>query len=536
MKRIKGLILVVLLMLFVTACGNTVENPENIEDISVNTDQQDTSTKEQLINEGLGWGAVISFGSYEQDNNLDNGKEPIEWIVLDVQEDQMLLLSKKILDAGYFNENEEDDTIYWDECTLRDWLNQNFVNEAFDVEEQNAVILSQVVTSEDSMYDTEALSNTQDKVFLLSIDEVDQYFKIAWGKSGHFYDNDIKAEATEYAISKGLKSEEQRSAWYLRSTGLYGLNSYSCVTAKGGISTLLRSTENMKGIRPAIWVNFDVDFEILQKEAADTRSNNGIEDLFPAAWEGRYVLEEKENSINVYCKKAYDAGEVNKSLLFSIYRITGDLVLPDDTDLGTYDGDPIQAVVPWEIREFSTDEITEEYTDMIYDVGGIIDVLRDRIAELEHYRQVELYGFDLSLYTTPDASSFVTGVYQLDCGSWSEASKNELLGEYNHTSYLSVAPDGTVYLSLGSHDPIKGTLLMVADESILPEDEPECIIWFEDGIIKPAYYLQLCLTIHGMEDVELKQDALKGLKGSVWTYNWVSDEFWTELSLRGDIG
>ncbi len=145
-------------------------------------------------------------------------------------------------------------------------------------------------------------------------------------------------------------------------------------------------------------------------------------------------------------------------------------------------------------------------------------------------------GYDLSLYTTPDASSFVTGVYQLDCSLWSEKSKNEWLGEYNHTSYLSVSPDGTVYLSFGSQEPIKGTLLMVADESALPEDEPECLIWFEDGIVKPGYYLQMCLTIHGMEEVELRQDAPQGLGGSVWTYNWVSDEFWTEFTFRGDVG
>lgn len=272
----------------------------------------------------------------------------------------------------------------------------------------------------------------------------------------------------------------------------------------------------------------------VQKEAEN--SKNGIEALFPTDWEGRYILVEKEDSIRVYCKKAYETGEKEKSLLFFIYWITGDTILPDDTYLGNYEDYPVEAEVPWDIPTFSTKEVTAEYTDMIYDVGRILDMIEDRLAEEEDSRQVDQHEYDLSLYTTPDASSFATGVYQLDCSSWSEKSKNELLGEYNHTSYLSVAPDGTVYLSFGSQEPIKGTLLMVADESALPEDEPECLIWFVDGIVKPGYYLQMCLTIHGMEEVELRQDAPQGLGGSVWTYNWVSDEFWTEFTFRGDIG
>lgn len=280
------------------------------------------------------------------------------------------------------------------------------------------------------------------------------------------------------------------------------------------------------------------DVDSLQKEKEDT--NGGIEDLFPTDWEGRYILVEKEDSIRVYCKKAYETGEKEKSLLFFIYWITGDTILPGDTYLGTYKGYPVEATVPWDIPTFSTKEVTAEYTDMIYDVGRILDMIEDRLVEEADSYQADQYdsesGYDLSLYTTPDASSFVTGVYQLDCSLWSEKSKNEWLGEYNHTSYLSVSPDGTVYLSLGSQEPIKGTLLMVADESALPEDEPECLIWFENGIVKPGYYLQLCLTIHGMEEVELKQGTREGFDGSVWTYNWVSDRYWTEETFRGDIG
>lgn len=39
-------------------------------------------------------GNVVTYGHYEQDNDTANGKEPIEWVVLDVQGDKALLISK----------------------------------------------------------------------------------------------------------------------------------------------------------------------------------------------------------------------------------------------------------------------------------------------------------------------------------------------------------------------------------------------------------------------------------------------------------
>ena len=44
-------------------------------------------------------GDHIFFGHYEQDNDLNNGPEPIEWRILEVKGDKILLLSEYILDA-----------------------------------------------------------------------------------------------------------------------------------------------------------------------------------------------------------------------------------------------------------------------------------------------------------------------------------------------------------------------------------------------------------------------------------------------------
>ena len=44
-------------------------------------------------------GDCVIFGHYEQDNNTSNGKEDIEWLVLEKEADRMLVISRYVLDA-----------------------------------------------------------------------------------------------------------------------------------------------------------------------------------------------------------------------------------------------------------------------------------------------------------------------------------------------------------------------------------------------------------------------------------------------------
>ena len=46
---------------------------------------------------------TITFGHYEQDNNPDNGPEPIRWIVLEEQDGKQLLFAKDLLDQHRYN-------------------------------------------------------------------------------------------------------------------------------------------------------------------------------------------------------------------------------------------------------------------------------------------------------------------------------------------------------------------------------------------------------------------------------------------------
>lgn len=70
-------------------------------------------------------GDYVFFGAYEQDNNTANGKENIEWLVLEVKDGKALVTSKYALDCKPYNTSYTDVT--WENCTLRRWLNNDFI-------------------------------------------------------------------------------------------------------------------------------------------------------------------------------------------------------------------------------------------------------------------------------------------------------------------------------------------------------------------------------------------------------------------------
>ena len=86
----------------------------------------------------IGIGDTYVFGTYEQDNDLSNGKEEIEWIVLDKEGMSLLLLSKYALVGREYHTPRMAST--WETCNIRPWLNETFLNEAFSPEEQSRII------------------------------------------------------------------------------------------------------------------------------------------------------------------------------------------------------------------------------------------------------------------------------------------------------------------------------------------------------------------------------------------------------------
>ncbi len=160
-------------------------------------------------------GDTYTFGAYEQDNNKKNGKEAIEWIVLDKDGLSLLLVSKQALDCQPYNNSDTDVT--WESCSLRKWLNDTFLNEAFTSAEQKKIQDTEVSADKNPEYLVNPGKDTTDKVFLLSIPEAEQYFST---------DEARKCVPTAYAIAQGAYTSNSDTSggkatcrWWLRSPG-----------------------------------------------------------------------------------------------------------------------------------------------------------------------------------------------------------------------------------------------------------------------------------------------------------------------------
>lgn len=192
----------------------------------------------------LAVGRHVTFGSYEQDGNTANGSEVIEWIVLDKQNDKVLLISDKLLD--YVPYNEEAKAVTWSNCSLRNWLNNDFYTTAFAPQERAKIALSNNSNPANSTHKTDGGKSTNDRVFSLSADEAQQYFSSGTA---------MAAYTTEFARRQGYAaSSDGKDYWWLRTPGQSGEYAMD-VAAEGGIVTMGNSvTNNSVAIRPAVWV------------------------------------------------------------------------------------------------------------------------------------------------------------------------------------------------------------------------------------------------------------------------------------------
>ena len=195
-------------------------------------------------------GSVVCFGSYEQDNNFENGKEPIEWIVLDKTDDSILVLSVYGLDHQLFHEG---NSATWESCTLRTWLNTTFLEAAFDESEQNLILSSTVTADENPEHGWSQGADTVDQLFLLSVLEVQKYMPSL---------SDRQCMPTPYADSRGAEAYYHDGkfskyngfcSWWLRTRGME--DCASTIHIDGDIFNVVNvDWEGDEAVRPAMWI------------------------------------------------------------------------------------------------------------------------------------------------------------------------------------------------------------------------------------------------------------------------------------------
>lgn len=171
---------------------------------------------------------VVKFGQYMQ---RYNDSEKIEWIILSVDKSNgtVKLLSRYLLDCVQYHT--KDSKVAWKDSYIRDWLNNEFYNNAFSYEEQQAIVPTYS-------------SGSLDYVTMLDQREIENG-NLAYG-----------CEATPYTVSRGVDvgSDNGLSCWWVRADTVSG-NTTFWVGIHGGIHTKNRATIKNNGVRPVITVD-----------------------------------------------------------------------------------------------------------------------------------------------------------------------------------------------------------------------------------------------------------------------------------------
>lgn len=292
-----------LLVTLLAGCGNNKSDDSNTtttdtaanEATTVEPDNSDTTTEttpeENTFTVNIG--DYVTYGKYEQDNDLSNGPEPIKWQVMDIDGENAFLVSRYILDKMEYNGhvgingNKSLEDRPWIECDLYSWLHNEFAVTAFTDEELSIITDTTDYTNENS--------EIKGSIFLLSYEEVLKYFNtdtVAFEGANNIYDctysHELLCKATPYAVkTRKLKSEELTTEFINKWTEKgFNLSSYiagekyaaywlrsslswdSWFTAEGhamfvqadGITKVnVASLENIKtkdyGVRPCLWIN-----------------------------------------------------------------------------------------------------------------------------------------------------------------------------------------------------------------------------------------------------------------------------------------
>jgi len=205
----------------------------------------------EAINSPAAVGDIIQLGGFD-------------WIVLEVENGNALVLSDKILFQMQYQippywSDFVTEPITWEECDLRQYLNEQFYYSTFSTEEKERIIATTLKNSNNPWYGTAGGNDTTDKVFLLSIDEALHYF----GDSGEM----DKQQISELVVDDQFNTERiaktqdgEASWWWFRSPGLYF---YLCghhiltatVSADGSLGVCGDYVSNeYGGVRPALWL------------------------------------------------------------------------------------------------------------------------------------------------------------------------------------------------------------------------------------------------------------------------------------------
>ena len=209
----------------------------------------DTAVSDYLSTAPMEVGGSITLGSYEQDNDRSNGAEPIDWRILAIEDDRILVISEYGLDAKHYHESVK--SVTWESCSLRKWLNEEFLETAFTPEEQNVILTVTTENENNPGSETEGGNSTRDRVFLLSLSEADRYFGSNESRQCR---PTAYAETRELYVSS-LAPFAGNCSWWLRSPGKTQIYAAYVSSTGAAESDGAMAGSSNDAVRPALWIS-----------------------------------------------------------------------------------------------------------------------------------------------------------------------------------------------------------------------------------------------------------------------------------------
>jgi len=190
------------------------------------------------------------------------------WRVLDIQTNTALIITECIIEQRAYHDAYKD--ITWADCSLRKYLNGEFYNK-FNTVDKSRIIPVLNKNLDNQWYGSKGGEDTQDYIFLLSIEEVVcKYF----GDSSKNLEN-RSAKQRYWFQRKDINNNKRRSTfdgyvwwWWLRSSGrdnrravyIHGDGNIGIQgngTFRYSSNTIHPSTgDNSGGVRPALWLKY----------------------------------------------------------------------------------------------------------------------------------------------------------------------------------------------------------------------------------------------------------------------------------------
>lgn len=248
MKKLTAFILTTALMLSLSACSERGTNSEEEERTSrpkSTADKSDKNSDNTNFYTDVSIGDTIQFGEYD-------------WKVLGIQDDRALIITDRIIERRLYHEENMD--ITWADCDLREYLNGELYN-SFNENDKERIIKVTNQNLDNRWFGTNGGVDTQDFIFLLSVEEVAEYF----GDSGQInadvieFDGGLDDEYNSERIAKEL-GKHYTWFWVLRSPGRLASRSL-IVDAAGRVNSVGREVRNsssdVTGVRPALWLSLE---------------------------------------------------------------------------------------------------------------------------------------------------------------------------------------------------------------------------------------------------------------------------------------